>query len=80
MSKNQQVGAVKTGKIIIPGDRYFPESVTVAPDGAFYVGSVFGGCIMWSLAGGTQMEPFIEPRTNGETELILWCTIISNPR
>jgi hypothetical protein len=80
MSKNQQVEAVITGKIIIPGDRYFPEGVTVASNGTLYVGSMFAGCIMWSPAGGTQMEPFIESRTNGETELILWCTIISNPR
>jgi hypothetical protein len=53
MSKNQQVEGVITGRIIIPGDRYFPEGVAVAADGTFYVGCLFEGCTMRSPAGAT---------------------------
>jgi sugar lactone lactonase YvrE len=77
--KNNQVDGVKTRKIIIPGDRYFPEGVTVAADGTFYVGSLFEGCIMRSPAGGTQMEPFIESGTNGLVSVLgLWADDIRN--
>jgi sugar lactone lactonase YvrE len=73
MSKNYQADVVKTRKIIIPGDRYFPEGVTVASDGSFFVGSLFEGCIMRSPAGETQMEPFIESGTNGLISVLgLW--------
>lgn len=68
--------------IIIPGDRYFPEGVTVSSNGTFYVGSLYEGCIMRCLPGKSQMEPFIEPGVNGlvsvlglwpdETRNILW--------
>jgi sugar lactone lactonase YvrE len=73
MGKNYQAKSVKTREIIIPGDRYFPEGVTVASDGTFYVGSLFEGCIMRSPAGETQMEPFIKPGTNGLVSVLgLW--------
>ena len=73
MSKNNQMDGVKTIEIIIPGDRYFPEGVTVTPDGTFYVGSLFEGCIMRSPAGETRMEPFIESGTNGLVSVLgLW--------
>lgn len=68
--------------IIIPGDRYFPEGVTVSSNGTFYVGSLYEGCIMRCLPGKSQMGPFIEPGVNGlvsvlglwadETRNILW--------
>ena len=41
MNKTNQIIAVKTGVIIIPGDRYFPEGVTVTSDGTFFVGSMY---------------------------------------
>ena len=44
MNETNQISAVKTGVIIIPGDRYFPEGVTVTSDGTFFVGSLFEGC------------------------------------
>jgi len=37
MSKNNQVEGVTRRAIIIPGERYFAEGVTVATDGTFYV-------------------------------------------
>ena len=63
----------QTGVIVIPGDRYFPEGVTVTSGGVFFVGSLFEGCIMRCPAGATQMEPFIEPGTNGLVSVLgLW--------
>jgi sugar lactone lactonase YvrE len=63
----------QTGVIIIPGDRYFPEGVTVTSEGVFFVGSLFEGCIMRSPAGATQMEPFIESGANGLVSVLgLW--------
>jgi hypothetical protein len=63
----------KTSVIIIPGDRFFPEGVTVTSDGTFFVGSLFEGCIMRSLPGNSQMIPFIESGSNGLISVLgLW--------
>jgi sugar lactone lactonase YvrE len=73
MNATNQISAVKTDVIIIPGDRYFPEGVTVTPDGTFFVGSMFEGCIMRAQAGTGSMEPFIESGTNGLVSVLgLW--------
>jgi len=73
MNKTDQFDSVKTGVIIIPGDRYFPEGVTVASDGTFFVGSLFEGSIMRARAGSARMEPFIEPGANGLVSVLgLW--------
>lgn len=68
--------------ILIPGDRFFPEGVTVAQDGTFYVGSMEEGCIFRVPPGAKQAEPFIEAGANGlvsvlglyadETRGVLW--------
>ncbi len=73
MNKTDYYDGVKPGVIIIPGDCYFPEGVTVALDGTFFVGSLFEGSIMRAPAGATLMEPFIEPGTNGLVSVLgLW--------
>jgi sugar lactone lactonase YvrE len=73
MNATNQINAVKTGVIIIPGDRYFPEGVTVTSDGTFFVGSMFEGCIMRAQAGTGSMEPFIDSGTNGLVSVLgLW--------
>ena len=73
MNETHQISAVKTGVIIIPGDRYFPEGVTVTADGTFFVGSLFEGCIMRARAGTNSMEPFIESGANGLVSVLgLW--------
>ncbi len=54
-----------TGVITIPGERYFPEGVTVTRDGTFYVGSMYEGCIMKAPPGAKAFEPFIESGANG---------------
>jgi sugar lactone lactonase YvrE len=51
--------------ITIPGDRFFPEGVTVTQDGTFYVGSMEQGCIFKVPPGARQAEPFIEAGANG---------------
>jgi hypothetical protein len=48
-----------TGVIFIPGDRYFPEGVTVTEGGTFFVGSMEEGCIMKVPPGAKEAEPFI---------------------
>jgi sugar lactone lactonase YvrE len=65
MSSTVSVTGAGTGAIIIPGDRYFPEGVTVAQDGTFYVGSMYEGCIMKVPPGAKAAEPFIEAGSNG---------------
>ena len=73
MNKTDQFDGAKAGVITIPGDRYFPEGVTVAADGMFFVGSLFEGSIMRAPAGATRMEPFIEPGANGLVSVLgLW--------
>lgn len=63
----------KTGEIVIPGDRYFPEGVTVTANGTFFVGSLYEGCIMRAKSGSGQMEPFIEAGANGLVSVLgLW--------
>jgi hypothetical protein len=54
-----------TGVITIPGDRYFPEGVTVTRDGTFFVGSMYEGCIMKAPPGAEVFEPFIASGANG---------------
>ena len=61
MNETTQISAVKTGVIIIPGDRYFPEGVTVTSDGTFFVGSLFEGCIMRALAGADRWSHSSRP-------------------
>ena len=73
MNETTHLSAVKTGAIIIPGDRYFPEGVTVTADGTFFVGSLFEGCIMRARGGTNSMEPFIESGANGLVSVLgLW--------
>ncbi len=65
MSSADSVSNAGAEAIIIPGDRYFPEGVTVAEDGTFYVGSMEEGCIMKVPPGAKEAEPFIEAGANG---------------
>jgi hypothetical protein len=79
MNETEQDVNVKMGAIIIPGDRYFPEGVTVTSDGTFFVGSMFEGCIMRALPGSFHMEPFIEPGANGLVSVLgLWADEVNN--
>jgi sugar lactone lactonase YvrE len=61
----QSVTARSGGVIIIPGDRYFPEGVTVTSDGAFFVGSMEEGCIMRAAPGAKTFAPFISGGATG---------------
>jgi len=64
---------IYTGVITIPGARYFPEGVTAAPDGTFFVGSMYEGCILRAPAGSGLMEPFIPSGSNGLVSVLgLW--------
>ena len=55
----------KTGVIVMPGERDFPEGVTATSDGTFFAGSMEEGSIMRAQPGATQFEPFIEAGANG---------------
>jgi len=63
----------RSGVITIPGNRYFPEGVTVTPDGTFFVGSLFEGQIMKAGPGASQMEPFVECGANGLVSVLGLC-------
>jgi LPXTG-motif cell wall-anchored protein len=52
------------GTITLPGDRFFPEGVTVAKDGTFYAGSIEEGTIVRAAPGASQAEPFIAAGAN----------------
>ncbi|MCL4296343.1 MAG: SMP-30/gluconolactonase/LRE family protein [Anaerolineae bacterium] len=54
-----------TRVITLPGDRFFPEGITVTSDGTFFAGSMEEGSIVRALPGSAQAEPFIEPGANG---------------
>jgi hypothetical protein len=72
MTENNQ-GEQKINAIIIPGERYFPEGVTVTSDGTFFAGSMYEGCIMRALPGKTEMEPFVEAGANALVSVLgLW--------
>lgn len=53
-------GAMAQQPIDLPGDRLFPENVSIAPDGTAYVGSVTGGVLRVSLATG-KVDSWIKP-------------------
>lgn len=73
MDKTGDTLDIKVSEILIPGDRFFPEGVTVSADGTFFVGSLFEGCIMRAPAGSAHMEAFIEPGLNGLISVLgLW--------
>jgi sugar lactone lactonase YvrE len=59
------VPEAKTGVIVMPGDRDFPEGVTATSDGTFFAGSMEEGSIMRAQPGATQFEPFIKAGANG---------------
>jgi sugar lactone lactonase YvrE len=54
--------------IDLPGDRLFPESVSIAPNGTAYVGSVNGGVLRVTLATG-KAEAWIKPGAYGSGAL-----------
>jgi sugar lactone lactonase YvrE len=73
MNETNQTIGIQTGVILIPGDRFFPEGVTAAPDGTFYTGSLDEGCILRARPGAGQFESFIEPGANGLISVLgLW--------
>jgi sugar lactone lactonase YvrE len=55
----------ETDVIILPGDRLFPEGVTVTKDGTFYIGSMEEGLILKADPGMKEAGPFIEAGANG---------------
>jgi len=59
------MSAKQPAVIIIPGDRFFPEGITVTRNGTFFVGSMEEGCIMRAAPGASQFEPFIPAGSNG---------------
>ena len=65
MINNADLVKINTRVITLPGDRFFPEGITVTSDGAFFVGSMEEGCIVRALPGATEAKPFIAPGANG---------------
>ena len=51
--------------LILPGERYFPEGITVTLEGTFFVGSMEEGRIVRFPPGAPTAEPFIPPGANG---------------
>lgn len=54
--------------IDLPGDRLFPESVSIAPDGTAYVGSMTGGVLRVAMKTG-RAEAWIKPGAYGAGSL-----------
>lgn len=51
--------------ITIPGERFFPEGITVDASGAFYIGSMEDGSVARVRPGMREAEPFIPAGSNG---------------
>ncbi len=64
MSQTHGIAHTEPRVLILPGDRYFPEGITVAGDGTFYVGSMEEGCIVRFPPGCRTAEPFIPAGAN----------------
>lgn len=62
--------------IDLPGERLHPESVSIAPDGTAYVGSMYGGVLRVSLRSG-KVEPWIAPGAYGSGALY---GVLADPR
>lgn len=58
------VGAATPQPIDLPGDRLFPESLSISPDGTAYLGSLNGGVLRVSLASG-KAEQWLRPGAYG---------------
>ena len=58
MSSTVSIQDAGAGVIIIPGDRYFPEGVTVAKDGTFFFsnGYAWGTCTVKKSRRAAQVE------------------------
>jgi len=65
MGSTGSISDTETGVIILPGDRLFPEGVTVTRDGTFYIGSMEEGLILKADPGMKEAGPFIEAGANG---------------
>jgi sugar lactone lactonase YvrE len=53
-------GAIGSETIGLPGNDYYPEGITAAPDGTLYVGSIMQGIIMKAAAGSNTAVPFVQ--------------------
>lgn len=70
------LAATSPGPIDLPGDRLFPESVSIATDGTAYVGSMNGGVLRVSMKTG-KAEPWIKPGAYGAGSLF---GVLADPR
>jgi sugar lactone lactonase YvrE len=52
-------------QISIPGERIFPESLSSAPDGSVFIGSIGQKMIFRARPGSDTAEPWIQPGTDG---------------
>lgn len=70
------VAAALPRAIDLPGDRLFPESMSIAPDGTAYVGSMNGGVLRVSMKTG-RAEVWIKPAAYGSGSLF---GVLADPR
>lgn len=68
--------AASPAPIDLPGNRLFPESVSIAPDGTAYVGSMNGGVLRVSMQTG-KAEMWIKPGAYGAGSLY---GVLADPR
>src|SRR5882672_2972328 len=52
-------GAAAPAEIAIPGEKIYPESITAAPDGRLFIGSIVTRQIFTVKSGGAAAEPWI---------------------
>jgi sugar lactone lactonase YvrE len=56
--------------VTVPGKGIFPESITSAPDGSVYIGSIGKHSIYRAAPGASQAGPFVPPDTGGLHEVL----------
>lgn len=77
MAFSRMLGAIPLALIVaskaalaidLPGDRLFPESISISRDGTAYVGSMTGGVLRVSIKTGNA-ETWIKPGANGSASI-----------
>lgn len=63
-------GAAGPARVVLPGDREYPESVTSSADGTLYVGSLGEGGVRRARPGATHAERWIAAGASGSRSML----------
>src|SRR4051812_38197766 len=61
---SEALDVARAATLVLPGDNFFPESITASLGGALYVASITTGEIVRFAAPGTPVKVFVPPGVN----------------